>query len=100
MRFIRDYIGEELQIFLYEFFFCEVVFNNQLAVFSKFIPLIFKKSKNTYDMISLICFGGLITTLANAVFIDVFEASKTAYLFWIMLGCYYQSLNLKNDSKK
>ena len=68
--------------------------------FIKTIPLIFKKSKNTYDMISLICFGGLITTLANAVFIDVFEASKTAYLFWIMLGCYYQSLNLKNDSKK
>ncbi len=53
-------------------------------------------------MISLICFGGLITTLANAIFIDVFEASKTAYLFWIMLGCYYQSLNIKhkNDSKK
>ncbi len=66
----------------------------------KTIPLYFKKSKNTYDIIALICLGGLITTLANAIFIDVFEASKTAYLFWIMLGCYYQSLNLKNDPKK
>jgi len=68
----------------------------------KTVPIVFKKSKTNYDMISLICLGGLITTLANAIFIDVFEASKTAYLFWIMLGCYHQSLNIKhkNDSKK
>ena len=65
----------------------------------KTIPLIFKKSHNPYNTISIIFLGGLITTLANAVFIDVFEASKTAYLFWIMMGIYYQSLTLKYDQK-
>ncbi|MDD4410486.1 MAG: O-antigen ligase family protein [Candidatus Shapirobacteria bacterium] len=61
----------------------------------KTIPLIFKKEKTTHDLISIIFFGCLLTTLANAIFIDVFEASKTAYLFWIMMGLYYQSLILK-----
>ncbi|MFA6361764.1 MAG: hypothetical protein WCX33_03080 [Candidatus Shapirobacteria bacterium] len=63
----------------------------------KTIPVIFIKNKNNYQKISLIFFGGLLATLANAIFIDVFEASKTAYLFWIMMGLYYQSLNLQDD---
>ena len=33
-----------------------------------------------------------MTFLVNATLIDVFEASKVAYLFWIMMGLYYQSL--------
>jgi uncharacterized membrane protein YwzB len=61
----------------------------------KSTPLIFKKEKTQQNFYSLIFLGCLLTTLANAVFIDVFEASKTAYLFWIMMGLYYQSLNLK-----
>ncbi len=71
------------------------------AIFFFFIkntlPLLFKKNKTTYNLLSIIFLGGLLTTLANAIFIDVFEASKTAYLFWIMTGFYYQSLTLKND---
>lgn len=63
----------------------------------KTIPLIFKKEKTSHNLISIIFLGCLLTTLANAIFIDVFEASKTAYLFWIMMGLYYQSLNLKNE---
>ena len=47
-------------------------------------------------MISLICFGGLITTLANAVFIDVFEASKVAYIFWLLLGLTVGYLNYEH----
>ncbi len=61
------------------------------------IPLLFKKNRTTYNLISIIFFGGMLTTLANAMFIDVFEASKTAYLFWIMMALYYQSLKLKDD---
>lgn len=61
----------------------------------KTLPLFFKKKSSVYDLISIIFFGGLITTLANAVFIDVFEASKTAYLFWIMMAMYYKSLTIK-----
>lgn len=63
----------------------------------KTLPLLFKKNPTTYNLLSIIFLGGLLTTLANAIFIDVFEASKTAYLFWIMTGFYYQSLTLKND---
>jgi hypothetical protein len=63
----------------------------------KTIPLILKKKSTIYDLQSIIFFGGLLTTLANAVFIDVFEASKTAYLFWIMMGLYYQSLTIKQE---
>ncbi len=61
----------------------------------KTIPLILKRNSTIYNPISIIFFGCLLTTLANAIFIDVFEASKTAYLFWIMMGLYYQSLVLK-----
>ncbi|MDD3003031.1 MAG: O-antigen ligase family protein [Candidatus Shapirobacteria bacterium] len=63
----------------------------------KTIPKIFKKKSTIYDQISIIFLGCLLTTLANAVFIDVFEASKTAYLFWIMMGFYYQLLNFKDE---
>ncbi|MDD2224955.1 MAG: O-antigen ligase family protein [Candidatus Shapirobacteria bacterium] len=63
----------------------------------KTVPKIFKKKSTIYDQISIIFLGCLLTTLANAVFIDVFEASKTAYLFWIMMGFYYQLLNFKDE---
>jgi len=63
----------------------------------KTIPKIFKRKSTIYDQISIIFLGCLLTTLANAIFIDVFEASKTAYLFWIMMGCYYQLLNFKDE---
>ncbi len=47
--------------------------------------------------LTIIFFCGLLTMLANAIFIDVFEASKTAYLFWLMMGIYYQILQLKSS---
>jgi len=52
-----------------------------------------KKNQNYLIYIFLAC---LLTTLANAIFIDVFEASKTAYLFWIMIGIYYKILKFYN----
>jgi len=58
----------------------------------KSIPSILKKKQTDLDIINLILLGGLIATLANAMFIDVFEASKTAYTFWIMMGIFYQSI--------
>lgn len=62
-------------------------------------PFVFKKNKTDSQKIAIILFGGLLTTLANAIFIDVFEASKTAYLFWIMMAIYYQLIYLSNDQK-
>lgn len=57
------------------------------------VPYIFSKKP---DVLPLIFFGAMITFLVNATLIDVFEASKVAYLFWIMMGLYYQSLQLKS----
>ncbi|MDP4009631.1 MAG: O-antigen ligase family protein [Candidatus Shapirobacteria bacterium] len=57
------------------------------------IPIIFKKNKKYQDNLNLIFLGALVTMMANATFIDVFEASKTAYMFWIMMGVYYKTLS-------
>ena len=46
----------------------------QLFFIIKTLPLLFKKNKTNYDKLSIVFFGCLLTTLANAVFIDVFEA--------------------------
>jgi len=63
----------------------------------KTVPLIFKKEKTYNNKIAIMFLGCLLTMLANATFIDVFEASKTAYLFWIMMAFYYQLLNFKDE---
>jgi hypothetical protein len=63
-----------------------------LYFFVQTIPYIFSK---TIVTVPLIFFAAMITFLVNATLIDVFEASKVAYLFWIMMGLYYQSLHLK-----
>ncbi|MBP9818193.1 O-antigen ligase family protein [Candidatus Shapirobacteria bacterium] len=61
----------------------------------KTFPIIFKKKLNSTDHLLLIFLGCLFTVFANATLIDVFEASKTAYLFWIMMGFYYVTLQAK-----
>jgi len=66
----------------------------------KSLPHIFGKQSHL-SKVTLIFLGALITMLANATLIDVFEASKTAYLFWIMMAVYYQVILFqKNVSKK
>jgi hypothetical protein len=64
--------------------------------FLKTIPYIFKKKLISSDYPVLIFFACMITFLVNAVMIDVLEASKTAYLFWIMMGFYYYLLQNKS----
>ncbi len=66
----------------------------------KSFPYLFGKQSPLSKTI-LIFLGALITMLANATLIDVFEASKTAYLFWIMMAVYYQVIFFqKNDNHK
>ncbi|MBN1263308.1 MAG: O-antigen ligase family protein [Candidatus Pacebacteria bacterium] len=38
--------------------------------------------------------GAMVGFLANAVFIDVFEASKVAFLFWMLMGIMVGTINL------
>jgi hypothetical protein len=62
------------------------------------IPIIFHSKASYLDQIRLILLGSLITFLVNATLIDAFEASKTAYLFWIMMGVYYQTLFFESNN--
>jgi hypothetical protein len=62
------------------------------------IPDIFSKKLSQLNYFRLIFLGALITTLINATLIDVFEASKTAYTFWIIMGIYYQTLTFKSEA--
>jgi len=38
--------------------------------------------------------GGVLGLLANAVFIDVFESSKVAFIFWILMGSLVGLMNI------
>jgi len=75
-----------------------------LAIFLFFslqtIAIFFKKKRSDIDNYSLILFGALVAQMANAIFIDVFEASKTAYTFWIIMGIYYRLLEFSHSDKR
>ena len=62
-----------------------LIFVNIVVVYLKKLPFI-----KTYKSLRLVFVVGTITglmgTFVNAVFIDIFEASKFAILFWFMIG--------------
>jgi len=66
----------------------------------KTIPSIRKKNRTSQDNLNLIFLGATFSFLANAIFIDVFEASKTAYTFWIMMGIYHQNILFPPNNAK
>ncbi len=43
--------------------------------------------------------GATVGLLVNAIYIDVFEASKVAYTFWIMVALLLATINLAGSSK-
>lgn len=74
-----------------------------LLGFISFMAIIFYFIKQTIfsknsNLLSYILLSALISFMANAFFIDVFEASKTAYTFWIMMGIYHQTLQWSKKS--
>jgi len=56
------------------------------------LPFLKIFKRNLSQNLSLVFLACLIPTLANAIFIDVFVASKFAYSFWILMGFYYLTL--------
>jgi hypothetical protein len=62
-----------------------LIFAHIIMVFLKILPL-----DNYYNGITLAFMAGIIGSLPgiflNAVFIDVFEASKFAIMFWLLIG--------------
>ncbi len=65
----------------------------------KTIRLFFKKDSDFFVKLQLIFIGVMLSALANAIFIDIFEASKVAYTFWILMAVFYRLIEL-NSSKK
>lgn len=57
------------------------------------ILFLFIKTIHSPDVLTISLFTTIICMLANAIFIDVFESSKIAYTFWILMGVYYQCLH-------
>ena len=66
-----------------------------LYFFIKTIPIIIKRPTDLKSQLELIFFSVMLCIWVNAVFIDVFEASKVSYNIWIIMALYYQSLHLK-----
>lgn len=64
-------------------------------LFIRTLPIIIKRPKDLKSQLALIFFSVMLCVWANAIFIDVFEASKVAYTIWIIMALYYQSLELK-----
>ncbi len=66
-----------------------------IYLFIKSLPFIIKRKTDLYSQLPLIFFSVMICVWSNAIFIDIFEASKVAYPLWILMALYYQSLTLK-----
>ena len=58
-----------------------------VELFRKIFRFLFVEKKRGVERILVIGFAGsIIGFLLNAIFIDVFEASKVAILFWMIVG--------------
>ena len=78
--------------------FCLILFNVAL-VFYKVLPLTERFTGIELGFVAGVV-GGIVGTLMNAVFIDVFEASKFAITFWLVIGiAVYLVKNKLNDQK-
>ena len=76
-----------------------------IIILLSLIKDVFTKIDRSIKENKLLAFGfifGLIALLINAVYIDVFEASKVAYTFWTIAGLFigYLGLNSKVKVKK
>jgi hypothetical protein len=70
-----------------------------IFLLSKSFSLIFKKSLTLNEKNELLFVGVIICALTNAIFIDIFEASKVAYTFWIIMGTYFKIIWLNRHNR-
>jgi hypothetical protein len=70
-----------------------------MTTFYKLLPLTNRFSGEKLAFVAG-AIGGIIGTLINAVFIDVFEASKFTMTFWLIVGfAVCLAISAKNDQK-
>ena len=76
--------------------FLRILGENGLVGFISFMLIpayLFLKTIKSADKLNFVFLSAVLAFLANAIFIDVFAASKTAYLYWLLIGIYYWNLN-------
>ncbi|MBP8591220.1 O-antigen ligase family protein [Candidatus Shapirobacteria bacterium] len=66
-----------------------------LLIFLEGLKLILEKGRKSWQAKAMA--ASALAMLANACFIDVFEASKVAYVFWLLLGLTVGYLNHENS---
>jgi hypothetical protein len=64
-----------------------------------FVHLALLSWRKRSSPLTAIFLSSIVIFWANAIFIDVFEASKTAYLFWILIGVFYYHLTTTNHDR-
>lgn len=57
-----------------------------------------KKEKNLLKTMLLAMISGTFGLLINAIYIDVFEASKVAFTFWALMGAFLAQVSAKGGS--
>jgi len=65
----------------------------------KTIKYFWQKKPDFYIQLQLIFIGVIVSAFANAIFIDIFEASKVAYTFWIIMAIFYRLIELNSNKK-
>lgn len=66
----------------------------------KTIKLFWQKNLNQFQNLQLVFVGITICALTNAIFIDIFEASKVAYTFWILMAIFYQLIQFNKNKNE
>lgn len=92
----NDYLrllGESGIFGLFTFLFIPIFFA------LKTIKLFFSKNPNFYIKLQLIFVGIIVSTLTNALFIDIFEASKVSYTYWILMAVFYKLHEFNSKQK-
>jgi hypothetical protein len=79
-----------LGFFAFAFIFLEII--RRVVIFLQKRPFGFEKA------VVIGITGGSFGFFANALFIDVFEASKLAFIFWILIGILVGTINLSEKS--
>ena len=69
-----------------------------VAIFAEILRRVFAFFKRENEELSRVIvasiFGGIVAMLVNSSFIDIFEASKIAIIFWILAGILVKTISL------
>jgi len=71
------------------------------AIFAEILRRVFvffkRENEELPKLIVASIFGVIVAMLVNALFIDIFEASKIAIIFWILMGILIKTISLKGE---